>query len=469
MDQKNIKTAEVAIIKEKSPQEAILEGIEKIGGISKYISADDQVFIKLNLRLPNGFPVNSNFNVLKILIELCKQVGAEKIYVGSFANEEIAQGTLFHMLDLNKYIDSLGAELINLDDFKNVPLATIELNNKLFKFPQIILDSDKIISINQVSVDPLFKCSLSLVNSYSMVPNRYQKIQKFGRSGKYYLPLDQYKKDLIANILDVFTIKVPNLVINDLYYLMEGAGPYIYKDSEINKTQLMVIGNNAVAVDYITLKILNLDPMKEGLIIECQSRDIGITNLSNINITGENLEELSLEIKFCVYKLEDINILNTAIKTGKHCSGCYKQAYHLLNLIKTHMVKDLKYLRKQSILVGESPQAPDYSENVILFGDCAINSTKDMNFRKIIINEDMSLLEKINKKIKKNKKKISKKKVKEKPNKQILELSGCPPDIPNCIESLIKYYSKSTVPNLNFYNQLIETYLIQKNEEGREI
>lgn len=468
MHQSNLENTEIAIIKSDSPQEAILEGIRKLGGISKFISRDDQVFLKINLRLPHGFPVNSNFDVAKILIELCKEAGAKKIYIGSFPNKVIDLKTLSDMLDLNNYFESIGAELAFLDDQDKFPLDNITINNNQFKVPKVILNSDKIISINQVSVHPLFKCNLSLINSYSMVPNRYQAIQKIVRAGKDYLLLDQYKKDLISNIMDVFSIKKPNLVINDLFYFLEGAGPYIYSDSEINKTNLIILGEDAVAVDLITLRILNLDPFKSELINESQVRGIGISDLNKIKIIGESLDNSVLNVKFCGYKLEEINPQNTNIKSGRYCAGCYNQAYHLLNLMKTHMTKDLKYIRKQSFLIGDKPQEPEYPENVILFGDCAINSTKERDFRRIIIQKQGNIIAEAKSKLKKDKKQISKGKLKEKPNKQILELFGCPPDIIYCVKSLIKYYSKSEVPNLYFYNQLSDTFLTQNKNITKE-
>ena len=59
-------------------------------------------------------------------------------------------------------------------------------------------------------------------------------------------------------------IKQPNLVINDLFYILEGAGPYLYKDSKIKKTELMIIGDDAIAVDLITLNMLNLEINREN-------------------------------------------------------------------------------------------------------------------------------------------------------------------------------------------------------------
>ena len=153
-------------------------------------------------------------------------------------------------------------------------------------FPRrrLILDSDKFISVNQVNVDPLFKCRLSLLNSYSIVPNRYQEIKNPKRHNQEYLLNDKYKQDLTSNILDVFSIKKPNLVINDLFYTLENAGPFIYKDSNLTKAGLMVLGNDAVAVDAVTSKIMNLNIKKNDLISKAEQKDLGIADLSKIKI-----------------------------------------------------------------------------------------------------------------------------------------------------------------------------------------
>ena len=65
MAQSNSKNAEVVIIKGENPEESVLSGIEKLGGMANFINEGDQVFIKINLCLPHGFPSNINFDVLK--------------------------------------------------------------------------------------------------------------------------------------------------------------------------------------------------------------------------------------------------------------------------------------------------------------------------------------------------------------------------------------------------------------------
>ena len=457
---------QVALIKSTTSKDAVLKGISKLGGISKFVKEGDLVFIKINLRNPSGFPTNTNFDVISSVISLCTDAGAKEIYVGSFPDQHVKIKALADALDLQTLFRKCRAKLLLLDDEEQYSQEIINQNNKEFKIPSAILKCDKIISINQVNVDPVFTCTLSLLNSYSIISSEAQQIKKQLRVGKDYLHLDQYKKDLISNILAVFMIKKPDLVINDLFYILEGAGSFIYKDSNIKNTGFMVIGSDAVAVDFITLELLNIDISKQDLLMEARDEKIGIVDLSEIKLIGEDIEKNKLDINFCASKLEDVEVKNTDIKKGRLCSGCFNQAYHLLNLMKSNMTKDLKYIERQSLLIGEKPQEPESLENILIFGDCAINSTKDRTFRKINIEKGKNLIEKAKNKIKKEKKKKSKSKTKIISNKQILELPGCPPDILKCISSIIKYYGKDEVPGLNLYYNLISTYVDFKKIEA---
>ncbi|MFX0025391.1 MAG: DUF362 domain-containing protein [Candidatus Hermodarchaeota archaeon] len=458
--------SQVALIRSTTPKDAVLEGISKLGGISKFVKEGDLIFIKINLRNPSGFPTNTNFDVLSSVISLCIDAGAKEIYVGSFPDKHIKIHALADALDLQSIFKKFRAKLLLLDDEEKYSQEIINQKNEEFEIASAILRCDKMISINQVNVDPIFTCTLSLLNSYSIVSNEAQQIKKQLRVGKDYLHLDQYKKDLISNILAVFMIKKPNLVINDLFYVLEGAGPFIYKDSNLKKTGFMVIGNDAVAVDSITLELLNFDINNNDLLIEARDKKVGIVDLSDIKLIGEDIDKNKLDITFCASKLEDIEVNNTDIKKGRSCSGCYNQAYHLLNLMKSNMTKDLKYIKRQSLLIGEKPQEPESLENLLIFGDCAINSTKDRAFRTITIEKGKNLIEKAKNKIKKEKKKKSISKTKTISNKQILELPGCPPDILKCIFSIIKYYGKEEVPGLNLYYNLISTYVDSKKVEA---
>ncbi|GAH91263.1 unnamed protein product, partial [marine sediment metagenome] len=93
--------------------------------------------------------------------------------------------------------------------------------------------------------------------------------------------------------------------------------------------------------------------------------------------------------------------------------GCFKEGYHLLNFLKTHMTKDLKYIRGLFFLTGENPPEPKTLDHIIVFGDCAIKSTKNHEFRKTQTTTDRNYLEDVKEKIKKDYKSQKTTKVKE--------------------------------------------------------
>ncbi|MBY8981673.1 MAG: hypothetical protein KGD57_01880, partial [Candidatus Lokiarchaeota archaeon] len=259
---------------------------------------------------------------------------------------------------------------------------------------------------------------------------------------------DKYKHDLISKIINVYSIKKPTLVINDIYYLLEKAGPFIYRDSKLRKTSLLVMGNNALAVDIIMLRILGLDIEKNDLISEIKKRGLGLKSFDDIKCLGENLEEISMKINQCHSKLEDIKVQNLSVLTGRLCSGCFLKGYHLFNFIKSLLVKDLKYLRKFSILVGLNPPEPQNKNNIIVFGKCAIKTTQNYAFRTL------------------TKKKMFKKKDKNVQNKAILEIHGCPPDLRICLKKIFDFFGKSELPELNFLLKILESSnLCKYNEE----
>ena len=405
-DQLKSKKIDVAISKGNIPEESVLKSIENLGGITKFINEGDQVFIKFNLSLPGGFPINTNPKVLGTVISSCKDAGAKKILLGSFPLKRIPLKIIYEYLDIQKFIENLGAELVYLDNsdlfnkkeikqedlkkIKKESFSVIQLSSKEVIIPKLILDSDKFIVINQVNVNPLFKINLVLLNSYSIIPTIQQEIKNISQSGKNFLSTDKYRRELYSRILDLYEIKQPDLVINDMFYILEGAGPYIYRDSNLKKTGLVIAGKNGIAVDLITLKVLN-EEIDEEIIIEAKNRKINFPNLSGIKIHGEKIEDITINIQLCESNLENINVLNFDVKTGRYCSGCFLQAYHFLNLMKTYMVKDLKYSVFNNFLIGKNPNEPVNLGNIILFGACSINSTKNHKFRKVSISKKKKL------------------------------------------------------------------------------
>ncbi|MFX0029140.1 MAG: hypothetical protein ACFE8B_08020, partial [Candidatus Hermodarchaeota archaeon] len=184
-----------------------------------------------------------------------------------------------------------------------------------------------------------------------------------------------------------------------------------------------------------------------------------------ITLLGEDIDNINIFIDLCASKLEDIHLKNFKTNSGQVCSGCFMQAYHLLNILKTYMVKDLKYNPRNVFLVGLNPNEPERFDNVVLFGDCALRSTINSNFREIRISSKKNSANKKKTKKRREENLQKKEKVKVKTNKNILELPGCPPDIFDCLKLIIQYYGKKNLPNLTFSSKLLEIMVNPKDLE----
>ena len=351
MSQPETDIENVAISKADTPLDTYNEIIMKLGGMEKFVSKNDKIFIKINLNTPEGFPVNTRFASIKMLINSCKKAGASDISLGSYSNKGVKIRNIDNLLKINESFLPLGGQLLYMDE---------ESESDIQKFIQ---NYDKFFVLNQINVDPLFECTLSMINSSKI--NNLNSHDFMGQD----LESDFYKKEMISEFLNNYKKRKPDLVINDLYHVMEGAGPYIYKNSNLIETQLMVGGTDPIAVDFITLKLLDFNPLENPLILSAHEKNIGITDIDKINIMGVDLESFMVKIKQCEKNLEDISIYNCSIKPGSTCSGCHHVAYHLLNIMKTFMTKDLKYIAGQSILIGKNPPEPESKKNILLFGN----------------------------------------------------------------------------------------------------
>ena len=477
---------QVCIGKGKNPKEAFENCIEVFDDFSQLIKEEEIVFIKCNLRLPNGFPTNTNFDLIKYVVDVCKKAGAGKILVGDYPYDGVSIQKMVVLLAISSFFEKIGAQLAFLDNsqyFRNHDLELeelkrikqkefeeIEKEGQKYLFPRSILEADKLILLNQVNVSPLFKVRYAIESAFSMVSNAQRTIINPREITPEYLEEDEYKKKLISKIIDIYEIKPADLVINDCFHLLEGAGPYIYEKSQIKKTNLMIASENALAADITLQHLFDLEMLENPLIDECIEKKLGPSDISDISFGGDitNLENNKMNIDLPITRMELMHLRNFSIREGLLCSGCKKAVYHFLNLMESSMIKDLKYIGKNSLLFGHNPPELDekYINNIILFGDCAIKSTKNAEFRIIRTEKEKTGIGELLKgKFKENytPKTTIQEKIKE--NKNIIEISGCPPDHLEAIQKLIDYFGKKDVPTLAIFQSMFDSFIRDEDKE----
>ena len=80
---------------------------------------------------------------------------------------------------------------------------------------------------------------------------------------------------------------------------------------------------------------------------------------------------------------------------GRSCLLCENGLTQLLHLLKSFFIQDIENIEDFTVLIGEKPANPEKNSEIIIFGDCAIQSTSESEFRTIKIHKEVRTDEEI--------------------------------------------------------------------------
>jgi ferredoxin len=92
-------------------------------------------------------------------------------------------------------------------------------------------------------------------------------------------------------LTDIFSAIRPQLTIMDGIIAMQGEGP---ASGSLRRLGVILISQDAVAVDAIATKIMGLNPLDIYTTRYCDERGLGTGNLQNIEVVGERMEDVTV-------------------------------------------------------------------------------------------------------------------------------------------------------------------------------
>jgi len=111
----------------------------------------------------------------------------------------------------------------------------------------------------------------------------------------------RFHKKLEATLLDLYeAIGGIDLAVMDCTYLISGVAP----NSGKIKTDFLIVGRDAVAVEAIGATLVGSDPEKMPIIQEAMKRDLGEGDLKKIEVLGMSVEALREKISFLLKDLK---------------------------------------------------------------------------------------------------------------------------------------------------------------------
>jgi uncharacterized protein (DUF362 family) len=259
-------------------RENIPEAVAKIFTLTgpPHLDNGSSVTIKLNMCFfrPYETGATTDPRVLTALIQYLRTL-ADSLDIALVESDATSARAdlLFKWLGFNDLAQRLGVRTVNLSNDKRikVPLPQTCHLKALF-MPKTLLDADYSISLAKLKTHGLTKITCALKNQFGSIPYR-------GKS-KWHPVLDQV-------IADANVASRPSFSLVDGIIAMEGVdGPDMGKP---RVTNLLVGGEDPVAVDSVCATLMGFNPNSIGHIREAEKRGVGS---HQYEIVGEELLDM---------------------------------------------------------------------------------------------------------------------------------------------------------------------------------
>jgi len=259
-------------------KENIPEAIARIFSLTSppHLEKGNAVTIKLNMCFfrPYETGATTDPRVLEALIRYLRTL-ADDLNISLIESDATSARAdlLFKWLGFNELANRLGVKTVNLSNDKRIKVPLPETCQlKALWMPKTLLDANYSISLAKLKTHGLTKITCALKNQFGSIPYR-GKI-------KWHPVLDQV-------IADSNVACRPSFSIVDGIIAMEGVdGPDMGKP---RVTNLLVGGEDPVAVDSVCATIMGFNPNSIGHIREAEKRGIGS---QRYEIVGEQLSDI---------------------------------------------------------------------------------------------------------------------------------------------------------------------------------
>lgn len=268
---------------------------------------------------------------------------------------------VFDTTGLKEYADSIGAQVVELRKSNH---SIVQVNDPLY-FEQIevssyALDVDMIVSLAKMKMVNICSVSLSMKNLKGVMLPEWK--HRFHCDGLY------------QGIVDLNKSISPHIAIIDATFGYDQVAGTEFP------VGLIIVSNDYVAADSVCARIMGLDPSEIEYIMLAEKAGLGTADINEIEVLGENLDNLSGKFKFS----KPLNPFDYARKSqgdieiiqGNPCSACLNE---LGNEFRS-LGKDREKLKNVTILVGPNVEIPDSNRHLIFYGNCTRKYTNKEDF-----------------------------------------------------------------------------------------
>jgi uncharacterized protein (DUF362 family) len=199
------------------------------------------IFIKPNLSHPEYVPgVVTSPEVMRQLVGLLRDQNSE-VVVGESNGFNYPCWTAFDKTGAEAAVKAAGGTVINLSEDKVVEVKFTGGAVKRLFLPKTVLDADAVVDLPLMKTHEFMAYSGAIKNLFGCVPSNKR------------IYLHPYLPEVFWRLYEVFK---PKLIIMDARVGIEGNGPTKGKPV---KMDLMLTGNDALAVDIVAAQVMKLE------------------------------------------------------------------------------------------------------------------------------------------------------------------------------------------------------------------
>jgi uncharacterized protein (DUF362 family) len=276
-------SARVAVLRQTSYEsgleEKVLDGLRAVGADLKGAS----VLLKPNMvEYDPGSVINTDPRLVAAAVVVARKLGAASVRVGEGPGHRRDTQYVVLRSGLSEHLRDVGAGFIdlNIDGMSARKLRSHYSKLGSIWLPTSVTEADVVISMPKMKTHHWAGVTLSLKNCFGCLPGR---IYGWPKNALHWAGLEQ-------SIIDVAAAVRPRYAIVDGIIGMQGNGP-------ISGTPiapgLLVFGDDPVAADAVSARLMGFDPQKVPYIAEAGSF-LGQADLERITTTGEDVESAAV-------------------------------------------------------------------------------------------------------------------------------------------------------------------------------
>jgi len=354
-------SAAVALVKGKNGQDLnevrqmMSELFNLIGPASQIIPAGSKVLIKPNLTAEDNLwekGIHTSPIFMQALVEEIQKANPAEIIIAEGTAIGLDTKKAFAANGYEEVARQTGARLLDLYDreYMAVELPSESMLQRIY-ISREVLDADFFINAPVMKTHVATTISVAMKNLKGTTT--YQEKKRF-----HYFGLNKA-------IAELNYVLKPHLHIVDGLIAMEGDGPLAGTPVGLN---LIMAGTDAVAVDTVAAKIMDINPEEVPAITLAHSMRYGVSE-EEIKILGTSITKVLHPFKRAVAPLE-IKQKNISLIDGQACDFCRNVFRLAWNRLATMNVP-LENLPEMEIIIGPEGKMTNQSSKLKLpMGRC---------------------------------------------------------------------------------------------------